>query len=279
MPDPSQAEVTPLPPGRDAEFRAWLEKNNVHDLDNPNSHYDYRGAFLAGEGRGAGSGHFTDRFKQHGHPTFSIESQYSKNSNDGGSWDGEVFHPAVTPKAPDYAALDAAYARQNMGDASYKNIDFERMLSDLGAALERNKAQANPGSMPSNMLDRTAPAAPAVMSPRDAQTSRELDAVQTTAPNGVPFGSSPAPQKPAYSPQDLQTLAELNSIQTTGPNGIPYGTMAPSPAHAPPPAIAAQLAGIANQPTAASAPPTVYPVPTAPPVPDDGLAAYASRGQ
>jgi hypothetical protein len=87
-------------------------------LDNPDAHYDYRGAYLAGVGRGAGSeGHFTDQFKQHGHPTFSVESQYSANANDGGTWDGEQFSPELRPRAPDYSALDAAYAREQSAPA------------------------------------------------------------------------------------------------------------------------------------------------------------------
>jgi len=204
-----------------------------------------------------------------------------------------------------------------MGDASYKNIDFERMLSDLGQALERNKARAEPGTMPAQMsapattapsddalnridqrraqlgmkplgaigapggadprtMGMLDPQAPAV-SPQDAQTSAQLDQVQTAAPNGVPFGSSPSPMSPA----DLQTLAQLNAIRTTGPGGVPFGSspgMVPHPAHAPPPAIAAQLAGVAQQPTAASAPPTVYPN-INPQDPNAGLAAYAMQNR
>jgi hypothetical protein len=87
-------EVTPLPPGQERAFQVWLRQNHVRDLDHPDSHYDYRGAFLAGVGRGGGAGHFPDTFKQHGHPTFSVESRYSKGPGDGGSWDGENFMPA-----------------------------------------------------------------------------------------------------------------------------------------------------------------------------------------
>ncbi len=184
-----------------------------------------------------------------------------------------------------------------MGDASYKNIDFERMLSDLGQALERNKARAEPGTMPAQVAapSPTAPAVPTArfadvpaqtitgtgkttpLSPQDQQTSSQLDQVQTAAPNGVPFGSSPSRMSPA----DLQTLAELNAIRTTGPGGVPFGSspgIVPHPAHAPPPAIAAQLAGIAQQPTAASAPPTVYPN-LNPQDPNAGLAAYAMQNR
>jgi hypothetical protein len=200
-----------------------------------------------------------------------------------------------------------------MSDASYKNIDFERMLSDLGQALERNKARTDPGSMPAtasapaasapsddalNRIDQrraamgmkplgaigapgganqrtmgAIPGAPGNMSPADAQTSAQLDATQTTGAGGVPYGHAPS----AMSPQDMQTLAALNRIQTTGPGGVPFGSLPPgeaAPVAPPPPAIAAQLAGASAQPNAMSAPPTPYPTPVPPPD-ASGLAAYA----
>ncbi len=133
---PPSGEVTSLPPGSGAGFDNWIRQNNVRDLDNPDSHYDYRGAYTGGVGRGADSGHFPDTYKQHGHPTFSIESQYSKNSNDGGTWDGENYHPAVAPKSPDTGALDEAYRRQQTPSAG----DFERLKSELDALKNRKKA-------------------------------------------------------------------------------------------------------------------------------------------
>lgn len=105
---PPANETTPLSREQEPGFQQWLKQNHVQDLDNPDSHYDYRGAYLAGVGRGADSGHFTDQFKQHGHPTFSNESQYSQSANDGGSWDGDRYMPQVRPQAPNYGALDQA---------------------------------------------------------------------------------------------------------------------------------------------------------------------------
>src|SRR5436190_148234 len=84
----TQNEVTAVPPDREAAFRDWVKSNNVTDLDNTDSHYDYRGAFLAGVSP-TPDGHWPDTFKQHGHPTFSIESQYSTGPQDGGHWVGE----------------------------------------------------------------------------------------------------------------------------------------------------------------------------------------------
>jgi hypothetical protein len=143
-PPPRDGETTRLPPGRDRDFAQWLGRNRVSDLDNPDSHYDYRGAYLAGEGRGAGSGHFTDRFKQHGHPSFSIESQYSRGANDGGTWEGERYSPAVRPTMPDLEALDAAYARSQRPEG----VDFRNAH---GYSYEYKRPNA-PGAAPGRQV-------------------------------------------------------------------------------------------------------------------------------
>src|SRR5258706_2763133 len=100
----TQNEVTPVPADREQEFRTWVADNHVPDLDSPKSFYDYRGAFLAGvkpqvvdAGNGKLESHWPDTFKQHGHPTFSVESQYSKGPTDGGHWVGERFVPQGEP--------------------------------------------------------------------------------------------------------------------------------------------------------------------------------------
>ena len=265
-------ETTKLTAAQEPRFRQWLVNNHVRDLDHPDSHYDYRGAFLAGVGRGPGEyGHFPDTFKQHGHPTFSEESQYSKGPGDGGTWNGETFIPAKQAKP--------------MGDASYKNIDFERMLSDLGAALERNKAE--PGTLPAPKA-YAQPQTAADVPPSPYPTPVQPGGVPTARFPDVSPGASPmaqqappmtvtgaAPPPPAYSPQDQQTLAELNAAT---PGAMQFGAgIAPHPAHAPPPAVAAQLAGIAQQPTAASAPPTVYP--NIDPQAAGGLAGYSAMNR
>jgi hypothetical protein len=98
----STPETTQLAPEEQAAFEQWLRANNIHDLDDPRSHYDYRGAFKAGVGREPGAeGHFPDTFKQHGHETFSNESQYSKG--DGGSWNGDTFIPKSAGMRPSAA--------------------------------------------------------------------------------------------------------------------------------------------------------------------------------
>jgi hypothetical protein len=98
----STPETTQLAPEEQAAFEQWLRANNIHDLDHPDSHYDYRGAFKAGVGREPGAeGHFPDTFKQHGHETFSNESQYSKG--DGGTWQGDTFTPPKSGMRPSAA--------------------------------------------------------------------------------------------------------------------------------------------------------------------------------
>lgn len=98
--DPKRKPVTVIPPEREREFREWAKRNQIRDLDHPDSKYDYRGAFMGGIGSEVskvdGLPHWPDTFKLPGHPTFSVESQYSTGPNDGGTWggpDGESFTP------------------------------------------------------------------------------------------------------------------------------------------------------------------------------------------
>ena len=91
-PDPGlsrQAETTVLSPLEEALFQAWGRANGIEDVDSPESAYDYRGFFKETNGKVHPPGaveHFPDTYKQHGHPTFSSESKYSKGMWDGGMW-------------------------------------------------------------------------------------------------------------------------------------------------------------------------------------------------
>ena len=88
-------EVTPLSPAEETQFRQWVATNGITDLDHPDSHYDYRGFWKQTKGAPHKKGdHYPDTFKQHGHPTFSVESQYSKGPGDGGTWKGDTFVPS-----------------------------------------------------------------------------------------------------------------------------------------------------------------------------------------
>lgn len=105
---PQRGETTILTPEEETRFRAWARGNGIPDVDSPYAHYDYRGYWKAyGEQRMPfGEVHFPDTFKQHGHSTFSVESQYSTGDTDGGHWRGETYIPAprgsahLSPNAP-----------------------------------------------------------------------------------------------------------------------------------------------------------------------------------
>jgi hypothetical protein len=89
------AEQTVLTPAEEAQFQRWARTNRITDVDDPRSRYDYRG-YWKEHGDAPmrfGVDHFTDTYKQHGHPTFSQESQYSAGPFDGGRWLGESFVP------------------------------------------------------------------------------------------------------------------------------------------------------------------------------------------
>ena len=87
-----EAETTVVPAGLQPQFLRWLVRNKVEDLDAPDSFYDYRGAFLAGINRDRKTQHWPDTFKQHGHPTFSVESMYAfPDDPEAGHWDGETY--------------------------------------------------------------------------------------------------------------------------------------------------------------------------------------------
>jgi hypothetical protein len=88
MPD----ETTQLDPLEEVLFKRWAQQQGLTDVDHPDSHYDYRGFFLSQAPHIPGM-HFPDTFKQHGHPTFSQESNYSRGPFDGGMWSGETFIP------------------------------------------------------------------------------------------------------------------------------------------------------------------------------------------
>ena len=70
---------TPLTPEQEAEFQR--EHPDARDLYD----YDLRGAWLSGATK-AENGHLPDTFKKPNHPTFSVESQYSRGPMIGGKW-------------------------------------------------------------------------------------------------------------------------------------------------------------------------------------------------
>ena len=89
------------------KFQNWYKNvstilNIDSDPDNPFHAYDYRGYWLENRNKDIDytqpDFHFTDKYKQPTHETFSIESQYAKkkygiNPESVGHWDGETFIP------------------------------------------------------------------------------------------------------------------------------------------------------------------------------------------
>lgn len=98
---PSHApEQTPLSGDEQTQYRNWLAGNGITDADNPDSHYDYPGFWKEHPDFSRAPGqHLTDEFKQHGHPTFSTESRYSRGPWDGVTWlgEGEKARPIRPP--------------------------------------------------------------------------------------------------------------------------------------------------------------------------------------
>jgi hypothetical protein len=88
-------ETTSLTPSEETRFQSWARSNKITDVDKPNSFYDYRGYWKEHGDQPVkfGVDHFPDTYKQHGHPTFSVESKYSKGPSDGGHWQGDQFIP------------------------------------------------------------------------------------------------------------------------------------------------------------------------------------------
>lgn len=107
-------EITRLTPQEEIAFRLWAMQNGITDVDTPQSRYDYRGYWKSVASIGgdqtkqyADGPHFPDTYKQHGHPTFSVESQYSAGPFDGGRWVGEEF----VPPGADFLARSGAPSR------------------------------------------------------------------------------------------------------------------------------------------------------------------------
>lgn len=91
---PTKPETTQLSPLENEMFQRWVLDNQIGDLDHPQSFYDYRGFWKEHpDFKRAPGQHLTDKFKQHGHPTFSVESQYSLGPDDGGTWQGDNYVP------------------------------------------------------------------------------------------------------------------------------------------------------------------------------------------
>ena len=92
---PRRRYITRLTPTEEKEFQTWYSKIAKYKNLNPNpdangQDYDYRGYWRNEDRIGIlGSNpnaHFTDKYKQPSHPTFSNESIYSSPQTPGGTW-------------------------------------------------------------------------------------------------------------------------------------------------------------------------------------------------
>lgn len=88
--------TTPLRDDEQAGYNEWKNKNAPNDSG---ADYDLPGAFKDGLSP-ADNGHFSDKFKKPNHPTFSNESQYSRQHPElpSGSWLGDHFFPPAPMK-------------------------------------------------------------------------------------------------------------------------------------------------------------------------------------
>lgn len=88
---PQDPHRTQLSPSEEIQFQDWYKKISQQKRlavspDASEQYYDYRGFWKEGLTTPSGDDHFTDKFKQPGHPTFSDESQYSNDKTKGGKW-------------------------------------------------------------------------------------------------------------------------------------------------------------------------------------------------
>ena len=106
-------EKTQLHGPDEAAFQAWVQESGLADVDHEKSFYDYRGFWqdTAAREQWHPGQHFPDTYKTHGHPTFSVESQYSQGAGDGGRWEGETFVPPEPGAFAAFARGAAAVAK------------------------------------------------------------------------------------------------------------------------------------------------------------------------
>jgi hypothetical protein len=138
-----QSEVTPLSPLEEVLFKQWAGRSNIQDVDHPESKYDYRGYWkdLVARKDPAmvkdDSPHKPDTWKQHGHPTFSVESQYSKGPWDGGVWINDVHYPSdylrTLTKATGVGPVPLNAPEHQMGMVPPPAASYDRdYVEDLG---------------------------------------------------------------------------------------------------------------------------------------------------
>jgi hypothetical protein len=111
-PFPTWNDTTVLTPELEERFQSWVKENKIRDVDHPDANYDYRGAWLANMKADPKDMHWPDQFKQHGHETFSNESQYARGRYDAGHWQGEKYVPAPVAPQIDIDVTSPEFNRQ-----------------------------------------------------------------------------------------------------------------------------------------------------------------------
>jgi hypothetical protein len=142
-----KAETTSLNEAEEKSFQEWAKQNGITDIDSPQTFYDYRGYWkdVAAKGQDQRKEypdglHFPDTYKQHGHPTFSVESKYSTHPSDGGRWAGEKYVPPGAMSRIDALALTESITDEKVRDKVRSNI--REYYADLkeGEAKKRTDA-------------------------------------------------------------------------------------------------------------------------------------------
>lgn len=146
---------TPLTPEEEAKFKVWKQKYAPNDTGGD---YDLRGAFKAGLTPDPERGHFPDTFKKPNHPTFSVESQYSKGDTTGGKWEERngktVFVPSQWNLKTTPADKLKAYFQRVEPDAILDiptqagdfTIDQKKALAMAAARKRMAEAKAGPSA-------------------------------------------------------------------------------------------------------------------------------------
>lgn len=232
---PQRPEITTLSPTEEQAYRTWLAANRtapgIANADSPAAHYDMRGFFADKQAlaQWKPGEHFPDTYKQHGHPTFSVESKYSAGPNDGGSWNGDTFVPQTpAPVKRDYAK-EADEIRQA---APAPRQDTGRDYAAEAAEIRNAAPQpaAPPGPVSRFLSDATAGLNPLnIIKGLSSQAARPIFGGSIPIVSRIPFVGSEAEriakvwqQDSGSGPADA-TLRTIESVPVVGPSLIKIG--------------------------------------------------------
>lgn len=170
------AETTPLNPDDEQQFQHWAASNQLQGIDVPDSHYDMRGYWKAHPDATPVPGdHFPDTFKQHGHPTFSSESQYSRGPQDGGAWLGDqLLAPPVASHETPISVTDTATGAQKL------------LPSQTATVTDTASGDARPVLLPSHTLGGAENPTPTFGLDQSLRRRSSPDTVPTPSPTHLP---------------------------------------------------------------------------------------------